>query len=134
MRCGWPLWAHSNRRTAPARQRPKKAAGTATRPCKSLFYEGAQPGQGGVPLIRNHVQVTARFFEARAVEFPDALAAPARRVHEPRPFHHAKMLRNRLAGDARSGAEARDGHGTFAAEPADEMKARLIAKGGEDRS
>ena len=98
-----------------------------------LLHEGAQTGEGVVPLCGDLVEIMAGVGEAMLVELPDGFAAAAGAADQAGMLHHAQVLGDGLAGDARAFGEACDGLRAIVAQAGDETEAGLVAESGEDR-
>src|SRR5690606_6872741 len=97
------------------------------------FDQRLQAGDRVVPLRRDLLQAAAHLVELAGTDAPDALAAAPLVADQPRAGEHAQVLGHRLASQPRAVRQPRNRQRTFAAEPADDLQARLVAERREDR-
>src|SRR5258708_35431349 len=86
-----------------------------------------------VPLSSDLLEILAYLREALCPYLPDPLAPFASAAHETRLRERVQMLGDRLARYVRSLRQADDGLGAAAAQPRDDIEARLVAQCGEHR-
>jgi len=80
---------------------------------RSILDEFAKAGEGGVPLLRDEVEVAAGVLETLLIELPEALAAAARAAHQTGVLHDPQVFGDGLTRYAGSCSESADGGGSF---------------------
>lgn len=73
-----------------------------------VLNELAQAGEGGVPLLRDEVEVAAGVLKALLIQLPEALASVPRTAHKAGVLHHAQMFGDGLPRDAGACGESTD--------------------------
>ena len=76
---------------------------------RSVFNKLLQTREGGIPLLRDQIEMAARLLEPLLIQLPEAFAAAARAAHKARVLHHAQMFGDGLTRDAGSRGEFADG-------------------------
>src|ERR1700751_1357107 len=98
----------------------------------SAFDQGAESGQGGVPLPRDLVEAEACVGQALLVEAPAAFAAVARAADQAGTFHDAQVLGDGLARDFRTGREPGNGHWSLIAQASHKAQSSVVSQCRED--
>lgn len=99
----------------------------------AFFDEGLEAVQRRVPLLGQALQVGVGVLEALGLEGPDALAALAAALHQPRFGQHFQVLGDGLARNLEAAAQAREGRGPAGAEAHQQAQAGRIPQRREER-
>lgn len=87
----------------------------------SLLHEFAETRKGGVPLLRDEIEVAAGVLKALLIQLPEALTSAPRATHKAGVLHHAQMLGDGLTGDSGACGEPANGGGSLLAKAHHEL-------------
>jgi len=68
----------------------------------SVFDEGFQPRECGIPLLRDEIKVFSDSFDRLGIKFESTLAAPTDAAHDSHTLQNSKMFSDRLPGQLRT--------------------------------
>lgn len=87
----------------------------------SILDKPAQAGKGGVPLLRDEVEVAAGVLKALLIQLPEAFAAAACAAYKAGVLHHPQMLGDGLTRNSGSRGEFADGGRSSLTKPNDQL-------------
>lgn len=100
---------------------------------RSVFNKLLQPGESGVPMSRDEVEVVSRIPKALLVQLPETFASALRAPHETGVLHDAQMFGDGLAREAGASSKFADGCRGFDAKAHDQAQSDRVSQRGEER-